>query len=377
MLVRFLLLLLAALLPGIDALLNVSVDDTDLSMINYQGAWEASSTHTSSLDFGGSHTLSSDSAANATFIFTGVGVYYLSPRWPYSVSSRISIDGQPSVLVNLTDPLASTTPAGGSESAMYSVAWSATNLANTSHTVLVTYGDYVVVDGFIYTVDNGSVPISSSSAASSTSTSGSQAASATAAASSAGASVIPSSHKGLTIGLATALPLAALVAAALIAFAVCYRRRGLQRWRPTPTKFVLDDSPPAQPVYAAVSPSHPQMSSISSSHYPSSLEPNRGTRHQAFSASSHAQMPSTTPSISSYPHSRGPTDLPPGAGAPVIPKTNPYAEPLPDRDGSSMTPSGGTSSPMLSPVVHPPVEGDTISGANLRRGISKPPAYAA
>ncbi|KAF7378148.1 hypothetical protein MSAN_00239300 [Mycena sanguinolenta] len=306
MLVRSLLLLLAATWPCIDALLNVSVDDTDMTMITYQGVWEASSTHTSSLDFGGSHTLSSDSAANATFVFTGVDVYYLSPRWPYNVSSRISIDGQPSVLVNLTDPVASTTPVGGSESAMYSVAWSATNLANTSHTVLVTYGDYVIVDGFIYTVDNGSSPISSSSAASSSaapsssSTSGSQSASATLAASSAGASVIPSGHKGLTIGLATALPLAALVAAALIAFALCYRRRGLQR-RSTRTKFVLDDSPPAQPVYAAVSPPHPQMSSISASQYASSLAPGGGARYPAFSAASHAQMSSNTPSISSLP----------------------------------------------------------------------------
>ncbi|KAJ7266410.1 hypothetical protein B0H12DRAFT_1099551 [Mycena haematopus] len=364
MLVRFLLPLLVALLPGIDALLNVTIDDTDMSMITYKGAWEASSTHVSSLDYGGSHTLSSDPNANATFIFTGVDVYYLSPRWPYNVSSRISIDGEPSVLVNLTDPVASLTPPGGSESAMYSVAWSKTNLANTSHTVLVTYGNYIIVDGFIYTVDNGSSPISSSSAASSSSASASLSASATLAASSGGASVIPSNHKGLTIGLATALPLAALVAAAIIAFAVCQRRRTLRR-RPTRTKFVLDDSPPAQPVYAAVAPIRPQMSSVSSSHYPSSVMPDDGgMQYQAFSVSSN------TPSIASYPHSRGPTDLPPGAKAPVIP-TTPYTEDEPSPRSSRAPPS-----PLLSAAGNPPVKGDTTSsGADLHRGTSKPPAY--
>ncbi|KAF8158631.1 hypothetical protein K438DRAFT_1620370 [Mycena galopus ATCC 62051] len=152
MLVRFLLPLLAAVSTVTDALLNVSIDDTDFSMITYQGTWEASSTHLSGLDYGGSHTLSSDPQANATFVFTGVDVYYLSPRWPYNVYSRLSIDGEPSALVNLTDPNASPTPPGGSESAPYSVAWSALNLANTTHTVLVTYGDYIVVDGFMCVV---------------------------------------------------------------------------------------------------------------------------------------------------------------------------------------------------------------------------------
>jgi hypothetical protein len=65
------------------------------------------------------------------------------------VTSRISIDGGAAVSVNLTDPNASPTPIGGSESAMYSVVWSATNLANKSHKILVTYENYIVVDGFL------------------------------------------------------------------------------------------------------------------------------------------------------------------------------------------------------------------------------------
>ncbi|KAJ6608520.1 hypothetical protein B0H10DRAFT_1815692 [Mycena sp. CBHHK59/15] len=128
--------------------LNVTIDDTS-SRISYAGNWEASSTHLSGLDYGGSHTLSSDNAASATFKFNGVAVYYLSPRWPYAVSTRLSLDGNTPVLVNLTDPNASPTPAGGSESAPYSVLWSATGLTNMSHTVVATYGNYIIVDGFM------------------------------------------------------------------------------------------------------------------------------------------------------------------------------------------------------------------------------------
>ncbi|KAJ7915073.1 hypothetical protein B0H13DRAFT_416112 [Mycena leptocephala] len=144
----FFLLPLPALLQVVGALLNVSVDDVS-PMIRYSGQWEPSSTHRSGLDFGGSHTLSSDSGASATFIFTGVAVYYLSPRWPYAVSTRLSLDGAPSVLVNLTDSYSSPSPAGGSESSLSSVAWSATGLANKSHTLVATYGNFIIVDGFM------------------------------------------------------------------------------------------------------------------------------------------------------------------------------------------------------------------------------------
>jgi hypothetical protein len=70
LLVPLLLLPLLASLNVAGVLLNVTIDDTS-SMISYAGAWEASSTHLSGLDYGGSHTLSSDSTANATFKFTG------------------------------------------------------------------------------------------------------------------------------------------------------------------------------------------------------------------------------------------------------------------------------------------------------------------
>ncbi|KAJ7739467.1 hypothetical protein DFH07DRAFT_752195 [Mycena maculata] len=133
-------------------LLNVSVDDTDMSMITYEGTWDPASSHKSSLDFGGSHTLSTDGAANATFKFTGVAVYYLAPRWPYAVNTELTLDGGKSVIVNLTDPDASTTVSGGSESAEWSVAWSATGLSNSTHNLFLSMapgGDVIVADGFM------------------------------------------------------------------------------------------------------------------------------------------------------------------------------------------------------------------------------------
>ncbi|KAJ7606679.1 hypothetical protein FB45DRAFT_1136851, partial [Roridomyces roridus] len=133
------LLWLVPLLGPVGAqLLNVTLDDTSTN-IKYTGNWEPSSSHLSGLDYGGSHTLSSDASATATLVFTGVAVYYLSPRWPYAVSSKLSIDGSPPQLVNLTDPTASSTPPGGSEDTFSAVVWSATNLQNMTHTVIVSY----------------------------------------------------------------------------------------------------------------------------------------------------------------------------------------------------------------------------------------------
>ncbi|KAJ7690863.1 hypothetical protein B0H17DRAFT_935572 [Mycena rosella] len=147
----FCLLPLPLFFQVVSALLNVTVDDTDPS-ITYQGVWEPSSSHLSSLDFGGGHAVSSDITATATFTFTGVAVYYVVPRWPYAVNTQLSLDGGQGVIVNLTDPNASTTQAGGSESAQSSVAWSATSLSNTTHKLVLSMastGEFIVSDAFM------------------------------------------------------------------------------------------------------------------------------------------------------------------------------------------------------------------------------------
>ncbi|KAJ7717603.1 hypothetical protein B0H14DRAFT_2412634 [Mycena olivaceomarginata] len=116
--------------------MNVTLDNTD-SSITYQGEWESPSRHKSSLDYSGNHAYSSDPSANATLTFAGVAVYYLVPRWPYPVTTQLSLDGGPGIVVNLTDPNASPTD-GGSESTVSSVAWSVSGLSNTTHHLVLT-----------------------------------------------------------------------------------------------------------------------------------------------------------------------------------------------------------------------------------------------
>ncbi|KAJ6532352.1 hypothetical protein B0H19DRAFT_1187358 [Mycena capillaripes] len=244
------------------ALLNVTIDDTD-AMITYRGTWDPSATHLSGLDYGGSHTLSTDNTASATLTFTGVAIYYLVPRWPYAVNTQLSLDGGQGVIVNLTDPNASTTDGGGSESALSSVAWSATGLSNTTHKLVLTMaptGNVIVADGFIYTVNNGSSPPSSQSS--------SQSASASLGAASAGTSIIPGKSNALAIGIGSAVGVAALITGLFMAFFI-FRRRNR---RPPVVHDVLDEwgsddyPPPPAPflVGAPQRPTHrPSMSDAS------------------------------------------------------------------------------------------------------------------
>ncbi|KAJ7829679.1 hypothetical protein B0H14DRAFT_2593907 [Mycena olivaceomarginata] len=135
------------------------------------------------------------------------------------------------VIINLTDPNASPT-AGGSESSVSPVAWSATDLSNTTHKLVLTMasqGNYIVADGFIFTVDNGASP-------SSTSTSASETTSPTSAAASAGPSV-PAKHETLAIAIGACC--AALLGAAVLGFFI-YRRRNRAR-ESEAVGIVLDD----------------------------------------------------------------------------------------------------------------------------------------
>ncbi|KAJ7451211.1 hypothetical protein B0H11DRAFT_1856926 [Mycena galericulata] len=146
---RIVLFLLTLFFHVAHALLNVSVDDGDFSVITYQGTWLVSAP--SNLDFGGSHRDSIDPAASATFTFTGVAVFYLAPRWPYAVSTQLSLDGGETVVVDLTDPTAAPTD-GGPETAEWSVAWAITGLENTTHSLLMNRapgGEFTIVDGFM------------------------------------------------------------------------------------------------------------------------------------------------------------------------------------------------------------------------------------
>ncbi|KAK0199895.1 hypothetical protein DFS33DRAFT_1457080 [Desarmillaria ectypa] len=208
------------------ALINITVDDTS-SMINYKGSWDGSGSHTSSLDYGGSHTLSSDSSASATFTFTGIAVYFLSPLWPYPVSVMITVDGGVETILNLTDPVASSTDSGGSESSQSDVRWCMTGLSHSLHKAVVSMppsGNWVVVDGFIYTVDNGSETATSSTASASDPASAS-------------ATATGSSSSGLgtnVLGIALGASLGAVTLLTAIGIFFCCR------WRRNTSKSTLD-----------------------------------------------------------------------------------------------------------------------------------------
>ncbi|KAG6814492.1 hypothetical protein H0H92_000017 [Tricholoma furcatifolium] len=160
---------------------NVTVDDQDPSIVyNPRSSWTLSAN--SSLDYGGAHMLTQDPTATATFTFTGVAVYFMSPLWPYVVNTAVSVDSGPSTLIDLQDH--SRSNAGqGSETVQSAVVWGSGQLNNTQHTLVISVGagqSYAVVDALVYTVvDPGdttttTTSASSASSISSTSSSGTQ-----------------------------------------------------------------------------------------------------------------------------------------------------------------------------------------------------------
>ncbi|KAF8164647.1 hypothetical protein K438DRAFT_1730904 [Mycena galopus ATCC 62051] len=247
----FLLLPLPLFFHVASALLNVTIDDTD-TMIQYNGLWTPDSQLKSSLDYGGAHTISTDPTANAIFTFTGTAVYYLAPRWSYAIFTDVSLDGAQPETVNLTDPNATPTQPGGSESAEYSVAWWKDNLANTTHKVVVTMTPgqqqtpIIIVDGFIYTVNNRSSATSSRMPSPSSKPSPSHESS-----SSPSSTTIPSTSDKLAIEIGVGAGAVVLIAAIGITFFFYRRRRQQKKGR---VSNVLDEWGQDYPPAAAVTP---------------------------------------------------------------------------------------------------------------------------
>ncbi|KAL0945976.1 hypothetical protein HGRIS_012254 [Hohenbuehelia grisea] len=157
---------------GAAVLQNFTADDQSFK-ISYTGSWAPVSEHANPLNFGGSHTFTRDKEANATFTFEGVGVYYMAPLWPYAVSSRLSLDGGPQIYVSMATPTGPVS-SEGVETVQSAVLWGASGLVNARHTLVVSVSPdtgYAVVDGFIFTVDDGTPATSSSEIPSPTSAS--------------------------------------------------------------------------------------------------------------------------------------------------------------------------------------------------------------
>jgi hypothetical protein len=149
---------------------NLTIDDTDPS-IEYEPleAWDADSLQVSSFDYHGSHTVSSNPDAVATFTFVGalyliifyfklnapspgVAVYYMSPLWPFSIGVVIDLDAEGSFPVDLQDYSRPTAPDDSPETVKSKPVWGVTGLKNGSHQVTVSMGQdspFVVVDAFM------------------------------------------------------------------------------------------------------------------------------------------------------------------------------------------------------------------------------------
>jgi len=129
---------------------NITIDSTNVTRIQYSGNWATSTPN--DFDYGGTHEWSSDPSANAKFTFIGVGVYYMSSLFNHSVTTQIAIDGGPAKVLNLTNP-------AGNQSVASAVVWSANQLLDAPHTVVVSMapgGTFVEVDAFIYSSDSNS-----------------------------------------------------------------------------------------------------------------------------------------------------------------------------------------------------------------------------
>ncbi|KAF8187170.1 hypothetical protein BJ912DRAFT_970385 [Pholiota molesta] len=154
-------LLWCCVLTAVNADFNMTLDDSDLSIVyNPPSSWTHSDPDP--LDYGGEHMSTEDPTATATLTFTGTAIYYMSPLWPYRVNTLITLDELPPILVSLRDrsqPEVENSP----ETAESQVVWSSVGLDNVEHTLTVSVGvgeNLAIVDGLLYTVSESTAPTS-------------------------------------------------------------------------------------------------------------------------------------------------------------------------------------------------------------------------
>lgn len=97
---------------------------------------------------------------NSSFSFalrtTGIAVYYLSPLWPYTVNTAVSLDSGNVTLIDLVDH-SRPNSGQGPETVQSSVVWSATGLADQPHVLTISVGSgqpFGVVDALMYVFIN-------------------------------------------------------------------------------------------------------------------------------------------------------------------------------------------------------------------------------
>lgn len=95
-----------------------------------------------------------DPDAYARFTFTGVALYFHSPKWPYHVNTDVSLDGEPIRTIDLQDYTHATLEASGA-SLKSTIVASWVGLENTQHTLLISKTKttpFYVLDALTYTV---------------------------------------------------------------------------------------------------------------------------------------------------------------------------------------------------------------------------------
>jgi hypothetical protein len=152
---------------------NITADDSDSSIIYApRDGWN---TVSDLMDIGGTHKVTTNPVATATFTFTGSdsslypfldklqnldivilsgnAIYYSSGMWPFSINTLISLDGGSPTLVDLTDH-SSEELIDGPETVASSVVWSQTGLDDTiAHTLVISVSpgqEYAIVDSLMY-----------------------------------------------------------------------------------------------------------------------------------------------------------------------------------------------------------------------------------
>ncbi|KAJ3501497.1 hypothetical protein NLJ89_g9311 [Agrocybe chaxingu] len=240
---------------------NVTIDDTS-SLISYtpDASWLLI---VGDMSAGGSHRLAMSSSAFATITYTFASFYFMSPKWPYRVSTQLTLDGQQTRILILQD---NSVPIDVNDGMVRSsVVGYYEGTTNIEHTIRVSVppGDpYAVVDMFIFEVID---PASSTSL--STSSSSTQDATATAMATSTTVTPPPSnsagtgggnsSSSGTTRPLTIALGVVGPICALLLLFFVwwfCLRRKKHQTDYPTSKPVVdpnISDYLPSDPSSAS------------------------------------------------------------------------------------------------------------------------------
>ncbi|THV06954.1 hypothetical protein K435DRAFT_929483 [Dendrothele bispora CBS 962.96] len=128
---------------------NVTVEETSPQIIHNGDNWI---NNLSSLYHGGGQSQNQDVNANAMFTFTGNAVYYYASLWPFRITTVLSLDGQPGETVDLTDPfvLPNQETAPQAPTVESSIRWSRTNLTEGNHTLIISPGNYAIVDAITY-----------------------------------------------------------------------------------------------------------------------------------------------------------------------------------------------------------------------------------